>query len=67
MTPRFAQRMETVQPSAIRELLALGADPSIISFGAATPMRHFSLPPSWSGVPRGDPRPRRGGDAIRAL
>ncbi len=37
MTPRFAQRMQTVQPSAIRELLALGADPSIISFGGGYP------------------------------
>jgi 2-aminoadipate transaminase len=37
MTPRFAHRMETVQPSAIRELLALGADPSIISFGGGYP------------------------------
>ncbi|MCX7300115.1 MAG: PLP-dependent aminotransferase family protein [Rhodobacterales bacterium] len=37
MTPRFAQRMATVRPSAIRELLALGADPSIISFGGGYP------------------------------
>lgn len=37
MTPRFAQRMRTVEPSAIRELLALGADPSIISFGGGYP------------------------------
>lgn len=37
MTPRFAQRMEAVQPSAIGELLALGADPSIISFGGGYP------------------------------
>lgn len=34
---RFAQRMTAVQPSAIRELLALGADPSIISFGGGYP------------------------------
>ena len=33
MSPHFAQRMEKVEPSAIKELLALGADPSIISFG----------------------------------
>ncbi len=37
MTPHFAQRMQTVQPSAIRELLALGGDPSIISFGGGYP------------------------------
>ena len=37
MTPRFAGRMDRVQPSAIRELLALGADPSIISFGGGYP------------------------------
>jgi 2-aminoadipate transaminase len=37
MTPRFAQRMHKVEPSAIKELLALGADPSIISFGGGYP------------------------------
>ena len=37
MTPRFAARMERVQPNAIGELLALGADPSIISFGGGYP------------------------------
>ncbi|KPP85965.1 MAG: putative transcriptional regulator [Rhodobacteraceae bacterium HLUCCO07] len=37
MTPRYAQRMDKVQPSAIGELLALGADPSIISFGGGYP------------------------------
>ncbi|WP_431299239.1 PLP-dependent aminotransferase family protein [Tabrizicola sp. BL-A-41-H6] len=37
MTPRFAQRMADVQPSAIGELLALGADPAIISFGGGYP------------------------------
>ena len=37
MTPRYAQRMASVQPSAIGELLALGADPSIISFGGGYP------------------------------
>ena len=37
MPARFADRMQTVQPSAIRELLALGADPSIISFGGGYP------------------------------
>lgn len=37
MTPRYAQRMARVQPSAIGELLALGADPSIISFGGGYP------------------------------
>lgn len=37
MAPRFAQRMERVEPSAIKELLALGADPSIISFGGGYP------------------------------
>ncbi len=35
--PRLADRMDTVQPSAIRDLLALGADPSIISFGGGYP------------------------------
>ena len=37
MTPRYAQRMEMVRPSAIGALLALGADPSIISFGGGYP------------------------------
>lgn len=37
MTPRYAQRMAKVVPSAIGELLALGADPSIISFGGGYP------------------------------
>jgi len=37
MTPRFAARMARVQPNAIGELLALGADPSIISFGGGYP------------------------------
>jgi len=37
MTQRFAQRMADVRPSAIGELLALGADPSIISFGGGYP------------------------------
>jgi DNA-binding transcriptional MocR family regulator len=37
MTPRFATRMDRVQPNAIGELLALGADPSIISFGGGYP------------------------------
>lgn len=37
MSPRFARRMTDVQPSAIGELLALGADPSIISFGGGYP------------------------------
>ncbi|MFU8882432.1 MAG: PLP-dependent aminotransferase family protein, partial [Rhodobacterales bacterium] len=32
-----AQRMHKVEPSAIKELLALGADPSIISFGGGYP------------------------------
>lgn len=37
MTPKYAQRMAMVQPSAIGELLALGADPSITSFGGGYP------------------------------
>lgn len=37
MAYRYAQRMAQVQPSAIGELLALGADPSIISFGGGYP------------------------------
>ena len=37
MTRRLAQRMADVRPSAIGELLALGADPSIISFGGGYP------------------------------
>lgn len=37
MIPRYAQRMAEVRPSAIGELLALGADPSIISFGGGYP------------------------------
>lgn len=35
--PPFAARMDQVRPSAIRDLLALGADPSIISFGGGYP------------------------------
>ena len=37
MTISFARRMVRVQPSAIRELLTLGADPRIISFGGGYP------------------------------
>lgn len=37
MAVKYAQRMAKVQPSAIGELLALGADPSIISFGGGYP------------------------------
>lgn len=37
LAPRFATRMDQVRPSAIRDLLALGADPSIISFGGGYP------------------------------
>ncbi len=37
MTFRYAERMAKVRPSAIGELLALGADPSIISFGGGYP------------------------------
>ena len=33
----FARRMSRVQPSAIRELLRLGADPQVISFGGGYP------------------------------
>ena len=36
-TVRYARRMSAVQPSAIRELLRLGADPGIISFGGGYP------------------------------
>src|SRR6185295_14518902 len=37
MTTRFSSRMKHVKPSAIRELLRFGADPSIISFGGGYP------------------------------
>lgn len=37
MSFRFADRMINVKPSAIRELLQLGADPAIISFGGGYP------------------------------
>ena len=37
MTPRLAQRMRLVKPSAIRELLQLGAEPGITSFGGGYP------------------------------
>jgi len=37
MTTRYADRMEGVKPSAIRQLLQFGADPSIISFGGGYP------------------------------
>lgn len=36
-TARFARRAHLVQPSAIRELLRLGADPDVISFGGGYP------------------------------
>lgn len=35
--PNYASRMERVRPSAIRELLRLGDDPSITSFGGGYP------------------------------
>ncbi|MGP7816468.1 aminotransferase-like domain-containing protein [Niallia sp. 01092] len=34
---QYAKRMDKVQPSAIRELLKLGADPDVISFGGGYP------------------------------
>lgn len=37
MEYRFAERMRLVKPSAIRELLKLGADPEVISFGGGFP------------------------------
>ena len=37
MDVRFARRMAEVRPSAIRELLRLGADPELISFGGGYP------------------------------
>ncbi len=37
MTIRYARRMDVVRPSAIRELLKHGSDPSIISFGGGYP------------------------------
>lgn len=37
MPIRFANRMELVQPSAIRDLLRFGADPELISFGGGYP------------------------------
>lgn len=37
LTARFARRAERVRPSAIRELLLLGADPEVISFGGGYP------------------------------
>ncbi len=37
MPVSFAQRMAGVRPSAIRELLRLGADPEVISFGGGYP------------------------------
>jgi hypothetical protein len=39
VTIRYASRMSRVRPSAIRELLQLGADPEIISFGGGYPDR----------------------------
>jgi DNA-binding transcriptional MocR family regulator len=36
-TVGYANRMSRVQPSAIRELLRLGTDPDIISFGGGYP------------------------------
>jgi len=37
LSTHFASRMARVKPSAIRQLLALGADPQIISFGGGYP------------------------------
>jgi len=37
MNARFADRMTHVRPSAIRQLLELAADPSVISFGGGYP------------------------------
>ena len=37
MTIHLARRMSGVRPSAIRELLRLGADPSVTSFGGGYP------------------------------
>ncbi|MFT8322139.1 MAG: PLP-dependent aminotransferase family protein [Bacillus sp. (in: firmicutes)] len=37
MKYQYAKRMEKVKPSAIRELLKLGADPEVISFGGGYP------------------------------
>lgn len=37
MQEHFARRMNRVKPSAIRELLALGSDPDVISFGGGYP------------------------------
>ncbi len=37
MTYKYAERIKYVKPSAIRELLKLGADPEIISFGGGYP------------------------------
>lgn len=37
MTVTYASRMSRVRPSAIRELLRLGADPELISFGGGYP------------------------------
>ncbi|ONG54709.1 aspartate aminotransferase [Pseudoroseomonas deserti] len=36
-TPRWAQRMQQVQPNAIGELLRLGAEPGVMSFGGGYP------------------------------
>ena len=37
MTISYARRMDRVRPSAIRELLQLGADPGVLSFGGGYP------------------------------
>lgn len=37
ISPPFARRMDQVRPSAIRDLLALGADPAILSFAGGYP------------------------------
>jgi len=37
MQYKFANRMKLVKPSAIRELLVLGADPKVIAFGGGYP------------------------------
>ena len=39
MKYQFSQKIDSLQPSAIREILKATADPSVISFAAGNPAR----------------------------
>ena len=45
--PKFAKRMDNLKASEIRELLALTADPSIISFAGGLPAAELFPIDKW--------------------